>query len=74
MEGGNNQVLRDCQINEWLPDFQHLSYKTLWLHLPEDFVDFLVSDGIYASASSKAVTTASFIPLLSLYNCNPVPM
>ena len=44
------------RIGDWLPNFEHLSYKTSLINLPADFVEFLLADGVKVSSSSAAVS------------------
>ena len=44
-----------CQISSWYPLFGHLSFKSTVLDLPQDFVAFLVQDGVFFPEGSSAV-------------------
>lgn len=55
------QQLLNCQVPAWLPSFQHVAYKTRLIDLPQDFVDFLVADGVYLPEGSAAVRHATRI-------------
>lgn len=50
------QALKSCQINEWLPSFGNLAYKTEIVQLPGPWANFLTSDGVYVNEGSKAVS------------------
>ncbi|CAI7841091.1 unnamed protein product, partial [Closterium sp. NIES-54] len=43
-----------CQIQSWYPKFRSVSLRTEIVPLPPEFVDYLLSDGIFLPASCKA--------------------
>ena len=45
------QVLDNCQIQEWYPNFHRLTIKTKFIELTEPFVEYLLSDGIILPVS-----------------------
>ena len=51
------QELLDCQIANWYPRFQRVTFKTVILPLPQPVLDWLVSDGLHLPADSQAVRT-----------------
>lgn len=55
---GNVQELLDCRIAQWHPAFSHVAFKMVILPLPQHFVDWLVSDGVYVPTESAAVSPA----------------
>ena len=44
-----------CQVSTWYPLFEHLSFKGTVLDLPQEFVAFLVQDGVFFPEGSSAV-------------------
>jgi hypothetical protein len=48
-----------CMISSWYPQFKHVTFKTSILSLPQEFVDYLVADGVYLPADSEAVSCPS---------------
>ncbi|CAI5473369.1 unnamed protein product [Closterium sp. Yama58-4] len=46
-----------CQIQSWYPAFRSVSLRTEIVPLPPEFVDYLLSDGIFLPASCKALPT-----------------
>lgn len=49
-----SDVLR-CQIQEWYPKFRTLSIRTQIVTLPEEFVKFLLEDGLFLAEDSDAM-------------------
>ena len=47
-----------CRVSAWLPLFRGVTFKTVLLPLPQEFVDFLVADGVHLAEDSEAVSTA----------------
>ncbi|CAI5949400.1 unnamed protein product [Closterium sp. NIES-65] len=46
-----------CQIQSWYPKFRSVSLRTEIIRLPPEFIDYLLSDGIFLPASCKALPT-----------------
>ncbi|CAI5466883.1 unnamed protein product [Closterium sp. Yama58-4] len=46
-----------CQIQSWYPSFRSVSLRTEIIPLPPEFIDYLLSDGIFLPASCKALPT-----------------
>lgn len=50
-----------CQIQEWYPRFRHASIKTGLVALPEEFVSYLLADGVFLPRSSEAMPSRTKI-------------
>ena len=44
-----------CQFQEWYPQFRHVSLASEIIPLPEDFVEYLLEDGVFLPSGSEAV-------------------
>lgn len=55
-----SDVLR-CQIQEWYPKFRTHSIRTQIVTLPEEFVNFLLEDGLFLASDSDAMPTRTKI-------------
>jgi hypothetical protein len=49
-----SEVLR-CQIQEWYPKFRTRSIRTRFVQLPEEFVSYLLEDGLFLPEDSDAM-------------------
>lgn len=49
------EELAACAITAWYPHFRHVTFKTVLLELPQEFLDFLVADGVHLHEDSEAV-------------------
>ena len=45
-----------CQYASWYRHFGHLAFKSKLIELPQDFIDYLLQDGVFLSESSSAVS------------------
>ena len=63
------QELLDCQIANWYPRFQRVTFKTAILPLPQPVLDWLVSDGLHLPADSQAVSNDALSP----HPCRTLP-
>ena len=45
-----------CQYASWYRHFGHLAFKSKLIELPQDFIEFLLQDGVFLSESSSAVS------------------
>lgn len=53
------QALLDCAIQSWYEAFKAVTFRSVLLPLPQEFLDWLVSDGLYLPEDSEAVRRAS---------------
>lgn len=49
------QALLDCMIQSWYATFKDVTFRSVLLPLPQEFLDWLVSDGLYLPEDSEAV-------------------
>ena len=49
-------ALAACAISSWYPAFRHVTFKTVLIDLPQDFLDYLVADGVHLAEDSEAVS------------------
>ena len=63
------QELLDCQIANWYPRFQRVTFKTVILPLPQPVLHWLVSDGLHLPADSQAVSNEAPSP----HACRALP-
>lgn len=60
-----SDVLR-CQIQEWYPRFRTHSIRTQVVQLPEEFVSFLLEDGLFLPADSDAMPSRTRVDMPQL--------
>jgi hypothetical protein len=46
-----------CMLSRWYAQFEGLTFKSVILPLPVDFIDWLLADGVHLEADSEAVIT-----------------
>ena len=51
------QVL-NCSFDRWYPAFQAVSFRSQFVPLPKEFVEYLVEDGVYLPENNAAVSVA----------------
>lgn len=44
-----------CQFKEWYPTFAKQTFRSEIIQLPEEFISFLLRDGVFLHSSSEAV-------------------
>jgi len=47
--------LAACMISTWYPQFSSVAFKTVILPVSQQFVDYLVADGVQLYSDSEAV-------------------
>ncbi len=57
--------MQACRFDSWYPAFQHTTFRSRIISLPEDFVAYLIEDGVYLPERSGAVrsTCSRNLPL-----------
>ncbi|KAL3153525.1 hypothetical protein ABBQ38_011856 [Trebouxia sp. C0009 RCD-2024] len=53
------QQTLNCSFDRWHHNFQAVSFRSLSVPLPKEFVDYLVEDGVYLSESNAALPKRS---------------
>ena len=51
------QVL-NCSVDRWHPAFQAVSFRSRFVPLPKEFVEYLIEDGVYLPEHNAAVSFA----------------
>lgn len=54
------RAVDECDVRSWYPTFRHASFRSEIIHLPEEFVAYLLQDGLHLPATSQAVSAWSF--------------
>ncbi|KAK9837006.1 hypothetical protein WJX81_006472 [Elliptochloris bilobata] len=55
----NEQAIVNCQLASWYKDFEHVTYRTRLIELPDAFVDYLLQDGVFLPEQSAALPVRS---------------
>ena len=55
-----------CQYASWYRQLGHLAFKSKLIEVPQNFIDFLLQDGVFLSESSSAVSISLRMILISL--------
>jgi len=50
------RAVLNCQIGSWYAAFEHVTYRTRLIELPNTFVEYLLADGVYLPERSAAVS------------------
>ena len=59
----NAKQVLNCQISSWYPSLEHLTFRTKLINLPDDFVRYLVADGVFLSDLTQAVRSLYILAL-----------
>lgn len=51
-----------CSISSWLPHFERNTFPTILIPLPDDFIEWLLEDGVMLPESSIAVSQFLEVP------------
>jgi len=49
----------DCQLHLWQPKYRSVTFKTRSIPLPQEFIDYLLEDGIRNDASTSSSSRSS---------------
>ena len=50
-----------CQFGRWYFNFQHVTFQSRIIEVPEEVTEYLLQDGVYVAASSNAVRVAQLL-------------
>ena len=64
------QVL-NCSFHRWYPAFQAVSFRSQFVPLPKEFVEYLVEDGVYLPENNAAVSVADALTCRKLEELMP---
>lgn len=61
-----------CQFARWYTGFQHVTFRSRVIDLPDQFIDYLLQDGVHLPATSPAVSRQAGLIELYVSGLRPV--